>query len=201
MTPADITGLVLAGGQGSRMQGADKGLVEWRGQALARHALDRLRPQVGAVAISANRNVDVYAGWKVPVWPDADLRFAGPLAGLLAGLSHCETDWLVTVPCDSPLFPPDLVRQLAKSAAQRNTLLAMAATTRQDGIEPQPVFLLAHRSLRDSLAAAIARDERRVRRWAQGHGCTMVVFDDAAAFANANTAEELNALPNPSAAR
>jgi molybdopterin-guanine dinucleotide biosynthesis protein A len=197
MTPSQITGLVLAGGQGSRMQGADKGLVEWQGQALALHALQRLRPQVGPLAISANRNLDVYASWNLPVWPDEDLRFTGPLAGLLAGLCRCETEWLATVPCDSPMFPPDLVSRLADSAARQKTLIAMAATRRHDGIDPQPVFLLVHHSLRDTLASAIAQDERRVRRWAQAQGCSMVVFDDAAAFANANTLEELAALPGP----
>lgn len=194
MSPADITGLVLAGGQGSRMGGTDKGLVEWRGLPLARHALDRLRPQVGCVAINANRNTATYAAWQVPVWPDADNRFPGPLAGLLAGLTHCGTDWLATVACDSPRFPGDLVARLAQAATETDRPIAMAATPRPGGFDPQPVFMLLHRSRRDALAEALARGERRVRRWAEAENCAMVVFDDVAAFANANTPEDLAAL-------
>jgi len=194
MTPADITGLVLAGGQGSRMLGADKGLVEWQGVPLAQHAMRRLKPQVGAVAINANRNAAVYAAWQVPVWPDADDRFPGPLAGLLAGLTHCATDWLVTVPCDSPLFPTDLVARLMQVVQETNRPIAMAATARPGGSDPQPVFMLVHRCLLDPLVQALAQDERRVRRWAESCGCVMAVFDDVSAFANANTHEDLAAL-------
>ena len=190
----DITGMVLAGGRGSRMQGADKGLVEWQGRPLALHALERLQPQVGSLAINANRNLPTYQAWQVPVWPDADDRYPGPLAGLLAGLTHCTTDWLVTVPCDSPLFPADLVARLCIAASDAGAPIAMAATEALEGTEAQPVFLLAHRSLREPLAQAIERDERRVRRWAQGQGCAMAVFTDTAAFGNANTAEDLAAL-------
>ena len=191
----DITGLVLAGGKGSRMLGADKGLVEWQGRPLARHALERLGPQTGSVAVNANRNLHIYQGWQVPVWPDADDRYPGPLAGLLAGLAQCTTDWLVTVPCDSPLFPLDLVERLCAAAAGAGASLAMAATQGHRGIEAQPVFLLAHRSLHDPLAQALAQDERRVRRWAESQGCAMAVFTDTGAFANANTADDLAELP------
>ena len=190
----DITGMVLAGGRGSRMSGADKGLVEWHGRPLALHALEQLRPQVGSLAINANRNLTTYRSWQVPVWPDADDRYPGPLAGLLAGLSHCTTEWLVTVPCDSPLFPADLVARLCVAASDAGASIAMAATRCLEGMEPQPVFLLAHRSLREPLAQAVRQDERRVRRWAEGQGCVMAVFADAAAFGNANTAEDLAAL-------
>ncbi|WP_229722629.1 molybdenum cofactor guanylyltransferase MobA [Xylophilus rhododendri] len=190
-SPSDITGLVLAGGRGSRMQGADKGLVEWRGEALAARALRRLRPQVGQIAINANRHHPIYAGWQVPVWPDADESFAGPLAGMLAGLTHCGTDWLATVPCDSPLFPDDLVARLAASARDASASLAMATAAGQ----AQPVFLLLHKSLRGALAQALAEGEHRVRRWAASQGAAMADFEDASAFANANTAQELAALP------
>src|SRR3954467_2445754 len=108
MDRAHITGLVLAGGRGSRMGGVDKGLQLHLGEPLARHALDRIAPQVGPRMISANRNLDAYRAMGVPVWPDAVSDYAGPLAGLLAGLQHADTPWLVTVPCDSPDFPDDL---------------------------------------------------------------------------------------------
>jgi molybdopterin-guanine dinucleotide biosynthesis protein A len=173
------------------MGGADKGLVEWRGEPLAAHALRRLGPQVAAVAVNANRNFETYAGLGAPVWPDADVSFPGPLAGLLSGLTHCATDWLVTVPCDSPLFPVDLVMRLAAAAAQAASPIAMAVSA--EG-EAQPVFLLVHTRLRHDLAAALAGGERRVRRWAGSHGAAMAIFDTPGAFANANTAHELAGL-------
>ena len=110
-----ITGLVLAGGRGSRMGGVDKGLQSYHGVPLALHALLRLAPQVGSAMINANRNLAAYESFGVPVWPDALPDFAGPLAGFLAGLEHCETPYLVTLPCDSPLFPEDLVARLAQA--------------------------------------------------------------------------------------
>ena len=104
-----VTGLILAGGRGSRMGGVDKGLQNFRGLPLAMHAMLRLAPQVGEVMINANRNLGAYESFGAPVWPDALPDFAGPLAGFLAGLERCETPYMVTVPCDTPLFPSDLV--------------------------------------------------------------------------------------------
>ncbi|GAO22237.1 molybdopterin-guanine dinucleotide biosynthesis protein A [Alicycliphilus sp. B1] len=101
----DITGLILAGGRGSRMGGVDKGLQNFRGMPLALHALMRLSPQVGSVMINANRNLSAYESFGMPVWPDGLADYAGPLAGFLCGLERCETPWLLTVPCDTPLFP------------------------------------------------------------------------------------------------
>ena len=115
IAPEDITGLVLAGGRGSRMGGVDKGLQNHHGVPLALHALLRLAPQVGLTMINANRNLAAYESMGVPVWPDALADFAGPLAGFLAGLEHCDTPYLVTVPCDSPRFPEDLVARLASA--------------------------------------------------------------------------------------
>src|SRR5580658_1275779 len=106
---ADITGLVLAGGRGSRMGGIDKGLQAHHGVPLAQHALRRLAPQVATTMLSANRNLETYAAMGVPVWSDETADFSGPLAGMLAGLNHCGTEYLATVPCDAPDFPLDLV--------------------------------------------------------------------------------------------
>src|SRR5450432_4054443 len=99
-----ITGLVLAGGRGSRMGGVDKGLQNFRGMPLAMHALLRLQAQVGETLLNANRNIAAYESMGVPVWPDAVPDYPGPLAGFLAGLERCETPYLAIVPCDSPLF-------------------------------------------------------------------------------------------------
>ena len=203
MIPAEhITGLVLAGGRGSRMGGVDKGLQNHLGIPLALHAMQRLSPQVGAVMISANRHLDAYASFGVPVWPDAMADHPGPLAGFLAGLEHCTTPYLVTVPCDTPNFPTDLVARLAAGLISQDAQIAIAATREAEGVQLQPVFCLMASGLKDSLTEFIASGQRKVERWTALHRCATVVFDDAAAFANANTSEELQGLqtatPNPS---
>ncbi len=120
----DITGLILAGGRGSRMGGVDKGLQNFRGLPLALHTLMRLQPQVGDVMINANRNLAAYESFGVPVWPDGLADYAGPLAGFLTGLERCEAPWLLTVPCDTPLFPPDLAARLAQAAMREGADIA-----------------------------------------------------------------------------
>ncbi len=191
---AQITGLVLAGGRGSRMGGVDKGLQNHRGLPLALHALLRLQPQVGAVMINANRNLGAYESMGVPVWPDAVADYPGPLAGFLAGLEHCETPYLVTVPCDTPDFPTDLVERLARALVEADAEIAMAATTQDGALQPQPVFCLLRSGLLDSLVAFIHGGQRKIDRWTAQHRCVAVPFDDAAAFFNANTPDELRSL-------
>lgn len=195
--PEDITGLVLAGGRGSRMGGVDKGLQNHHGIPLALHALLRLQPQVGHTMINANRNLAAYESMGVPVWPDPLADFPGPLAGLLAGLEHCETPYLVTVPCDTPNFPPDLVARLAQALADNDADIAMAAT-REDGVvQRQPVFCLLRADLLDSLVAFLHGGLRKVDRWTGQHRCVEVLFDDEAAFFNANTVADLQQLQAP----
>ena len=192
--PGDITGLVLAGGRGSRMGGIDKGLQLFRGVPLAQHALRRLGAQTGTAAINANRNIDRYEAMGAPVWPDALPDHPGPLAGFLAGLVHCATPCLLTVPCDSPLFPTDLAARLAQALDAEQAEIAMAATL-EDGVEQvQPVFCLLRRELRASLQAFIEGGQRKIDRWTAMHRCVVVRFDDAKAFANANTLAELEQL-------
>lgn len=191
---ADITGWVLAGGRGSRMGGTDKGLQLLGGVPLVQHAVQRLSPQVGRMAINANRHADVYASFGVPVHPDSLADFPGPLGGFLAGLEHCTTPYLMTVPCDTPNFPVDLVARLAAELIARDVPLAMAATRSADGIQPQPVFCLMGRHLRQSLLDFTSTGGRKPQVWAELNGCAWVVFDDEAAFFNANTHAELQAL-------
>lgn len=199
---AATTGLVLAGGRGTRMGGVDKGLQDFHGQPLALHALRRLQPQVDMCMVNANRHLDSYAAFGVPVWPDADAAFAGPLAGMLAGLRHCSTPYLATVPCDAPHFPPDLVAQLHAALAARQADIAMATSpdTSPDtsstpgSYRPQPVFCLLHTRLQHSLAAFLAAGGRKVGQWAAQHRCVQVPFADAAAFTNVNTQEALAAV-------
>ena len=190
-----ITGLVLAGGRGSRMGGIDKGLQPLGGRPLVQWALERLREQVGPVAINANRHLEQYAAFGVPVWPDAASDYPGPLAGMLAGLTQSTTDWLLTVPCDTPLFPHDLAARLLAEAERSKVRVAMPITEEEPGRPlPQPVFCLLHRSLRAALEAALAAGERKIDRFTRAQGQVQVPFDDAAAFFNANTPEELEQL-------
>ena len=163
-TPQEITGLVLAGGRGTRMDGADKGLEPWHGKPLALHALERLRPQVDRVAINANRNLPAYAVWGVPIWSDADADYAGPLAGMLAGLTHCQTAWLLTVPCDAPFFPANLASRLVEAATQARASIAFARAPDETGVlRPQPVFCLLHQSTAPSLREYLRNGGRKIR--------------------------------------
>ncbi len=190
----DITGLILCGGRGTRMGGVDKGLQNHHGMPLALHALMRLQPQVGQVLINANRNLSAYESMGVPVWPDPIADYPGPLAGWLAGLEHCETPYLLTVPCDSPNFPLDLAARLAAALVEADADIAMAATTEDGRQQVQPVFCLLKSGLLESLVAALNAGERKIDRWTAQHRCATVQFDDAAAFANANTLDELQRL-------
>jgi molybdopterin-guanine dinucleotide biosynthesis protein A len=195
----DITGLILAGGRGSRMGGVDKGLQTHHGIALALHAMLRLGPQVGQVMINANRNLGAYESFGVPVWPDPVGEFAGPLAGFLAGLEHCETPLLLTVPCDTPNFPEDLAARLVTALAAENADLAYA-TTLEDGREqPHPVFCLMTSALSESLVAFLHGGGRKIDTWFAQHRAVGVRFADASAFFNANTSAELAQLQPPHA--
>ena len=195
----DVTGLILAGGRGSRMGGVDKGLQNFRGMPLALQTLMRLQPQVDEVLVNANRNLAAYESLGVPVWPDALPDFAGPLAGFLTGLEHCETTWLATVPCDTPLFPLDLVERLAHAAAQADAEIAMASAPEEDGqLRTQPVFCLLRRDLLESLVRFTHGGGRKIDAWTAQHRCVAVPFDrpgdDPRAFFNANTLAELREL-------
>ncbi len=201
--PRDITALVLAGGRGTRMGGVDKGLQPFGGLPLALHAARRVQPQVGQVMLNANRHLSEYAAWGLPVCPDADGSFAGPLAGFAAGLAHCTTDWLLTVPCDTPLFPTDLAARLAQAAQQADAPIAMAAAPHLEGgsaprLRTHAVFCLVSVALHGDLEQFLAAGGRRVQQWSARHRCAIAAFDgphdDPQAFANANTPEELEML-------
>ena len=198
MIAADqITGVILAGGRGSRMGGVDKGLENHQGTALALHALLRLGPQVGHLMINANRNLGAYESFGVPVWPDAVGDFAGPLAGFLAGLERCETPLLLTVPCDTPNFPDDLAARLAAALEADDAELAYAVTLEDGREQPHPVFCLMKSVLSESLVAFLHGGERKIDRWFAQHRAIGVRFDDASAFFNANTPAELAQLQQP----
>ncbi|HNV89759.1 molybdenum cofactor guanylyltransferase MobA [Thauera sp.] len=188
--PADrrITGILLAGGQGSRMGGVDKGLVELAGRPMAAHALERLAPQVDALLINANQNLPAWQAFGHPVFGDDIGGFAGPLAGLHAGLLRAQHPFVVTAPCDSPFLPADLVERLAAALHAADAQLAVAKTFGQ----PHPVFCLCRRNLADHLGAFLAAGGRKIDRWYGSLKVVEVAFDDEeAAFRNVNTRDEL----------
>jgi len=188
---SDITGIVLAGGQGRRMGGVDKGLVELHGRPLVAHVLERLAPQVGSLLINANQNVARYAAFGYPVVSDAVGGFAGPLAGLHAGMTEATTSaYVVTVPCDSPFLPVDLVVRLGTALLEHSAELAVARTFEQ----PHPVFALARRGVLPHLTAFLAEGGRKIDAWYATLAVVEVRFDDVAdAFRNINTRAELDA--------
>lgn len=190
-----ITGLVLAGGLGRRMGGVDKGLQLLRGEPMVAHVLKRLTPQVDAILINANQNGEAYASIGAPyearVTPDLIGGFAGPLAGLQAGLVAATTPLLVTVPCDSPFLPSDLVERLRAALEANRALIAVAKT----GVQPHPVFALVDVSVRDHLKSFLDGGGRKIDAWYSALSVVEVAFDDeAASFENINTREELRAF-------
>ncbi|MFY3133290.1 molybdenum cofactor guanylyltransferase MobA [Achromobacter ruhlandii] len=188
-----VAGLILAGGQGSRMRGSDKGLVLLRGEPLVAHVARRLAPQVGPLLLSANRNVDSYARYGRVVADDTDELGAwqGPLAGLAAGLAAAAScEWLVVTPCDTPFLPADLAQRLIAAAQAAGAPLAYAVA----GGQRHPACMALRASLLPALRDYLAAGERKVGLWQSRVGGVGAPFDDApGAFMNLNTPEELAA--------
>jgi molybdopterin-guanine dinucleotide biosynthesis protein A len=203
--PQDISAVLLAGGRGSRMGGVDKGLQSFRGKPLALHNLERLRGtgSVGPVMLNANRNLEQYGAFGAPVWPDGLADYAGPLAGFLVGLAHCQTPYLLTLPCDTPLFPLDLVPRLSAALLAQDAQIAMAAAPERDEdgqtrLRKQPVFCLLRTHLLPGLVEFTQAGGRKIDAWAAQQRLVLTPFDqpgdDPLAFFNANTLDELQAL-------
>ncbi len=194
MTATQFTGIVLAGGRGSRLSGADKGLMDLQGRPLIAHVLERLRPQVSTLLISANRNLDQYAQFAIPVVhdepPSGCEPFTGPLAGVLAGMSRATTPFVAVVPCDAPRLSVDLIAQLdAARQAQR-----ASACYAHDGSRAQFVFAVLASNLRGSLHDYLARGERSVEGWYSQIGAVRADCSHlAASFANLNTPADFDA--------
>jgi molybdopterin-guanine dinucleotide biosynthesis protein A len=194
-----ITGVVLAGGRGARMGGLDKGLQLFDGEPLALFTLRRLQQQVGPSMLNANRNEEQYQAFGVPVYADSLPDYAGPLAGFITALQHCDTPYLVTVPCDTPLFPSDLVPRMARALVDGNADIAVASAPESDthgnlAVRAQPVFCLMARHLLPSLTRFVAAGGRKIDAWTAHHKTVLVPFEDAGAFTNANTLAQLQAL-------
>ena len=184
-----ITGILLAGGQGRRMGGVDKGLQLLRGKPMAQHVIERFAPQVDELLINANQNIEQYQSLGYRVIPDAIGGFVGPLAGLHRGLSEAAHPLVVTAPCDSPFLPLDLVAKLHAALDQQNAELAVART----GDQPHPVFCLCRKSVLPSLTAFLESGGRKIDWWYAQLKVADVDFVDEAAFRNINTREELSA--------
>jgi molybdopterin-guanine dinucleotide biosynthesis protein A len=192
ITQQEITGLILAGGRGMRMGGVDKGLQTLQGKPMIAHVIQRLQPQVDRIMINANQNLDRYREFNFPVCADEKNDYAGPLAGMQAGLIHCETAYMLTAPCDTPMLPTDLVTQLATALEKSKADIAVANPKQHDRIYRQPVFWLRKKTVLTDLTTALERGVRKVDLWFAEKNIVDVVFDDETTFANINTLEELN---------
>lgn len=181
-----LAGVILAGGEGRRMGGRDKGLVDYRGRPLVEWVIDAVAPQVDELVVSANRNLEAYGAYGRRVLPDTLPGYAGPLAGVLAALDAVMADWLLVVPCDTPHLPADLAVRLMVAACVEQVPLAVAA----DAERVHHTCFVVHTDQRDGLAAFLARGERAVKRWQAGLASVTVRFD-AAGFANLNRPQDL----------
>lgn len=193
ITPGAVTGVVMAGGRATRMGGVDKGLVLFEGLPLAEHAARRLAPQCGALLVSANRNESAYRALGLTPVKDRIAGFEGPLAGWEAACAAAATEYLISVPCDSPCVPEDLVAKLLTALSEHPE--AKAAAPMVNG-KKEPVFALFERSLMSELRKALDSGEHRVGMWLMSVGCVWVPFTDPAPFANFNTLEELKSAEN-----
>ena len=184
---SNITAVILAGGRGRRLGGQDKGLVELDGKPLIEHILDAIASQVDRITINANRNQQSYADYGYPVINDNMADYQGPLAGFAAALSACNTDYIVTLPCDGPYVPENLVERLCNALIENNADLAVA----HDGQRMQPVYALIPRSLLGSLQAFLDAGDRKIDLWYARHSTAQADFSDITeTFFNINTAED-----------
>ncbi len=179
-----LTGLILAGGQGSRMGGRDKGLVDYRGRPLIDYVIACVAPQVDELLISANRNLSEYAQRGYQIITDTLPDFQGPLAGVLAGLHASKHEWVLTVPCDMPHLPDDLAIRLLAANKDRTIVVAT------DGLRIHPAVMLIHTSLSGKLAAYLQSGKRSVHGFQEMEGFASVSFD-AAEMQNINSPDEL----------
>lgn len=194
MNNKQISGVILAGGRGTRMGTLDKGLQLFHGVPMVLQVVQRLAPQLGTLMINANQNLDTYRAFGLPVWPDLMPDYAGPLAGLQAGLRHCDTEYLQCAPCDSPFLPDDLVVKLFAGLQEAQADLALAVTVHAGKSQRHPVFSLMKSSLLPQLTDFLQAGGRKMDAWLATLVTIEVLFDDDAAFSNINTLDELTNL-------
>ncbi|MFM8246313.1 MAG: molybdenum cofactor guanylyltransferase MobA [Burkholderiaceae bacterium] len=194
ISPSQITAVILAGGMARRMGGVDKGLQLINGRPMVQHVLQRLQPQVGKVLINANRHLDEYQRLGLPLCADVVSDYAGPLAGIHAALMQTSTPYLLSVPCDSPLIPLDLVSRLSSALADHQADAAVVVTGDGNQRQRHPVFLLLKTELQHSLEQYLESGQRKVDDWLFSLNCVDVSFDDEGAFMNLNTPEDIRVI-------
>jgi molybdopterin-guanine dinucleotide biosynthesis protein A len=191
----DITGLILAGGRGMRMGQKNKGLQSLNAEPMIMHVLRRISPQVGSTIINANQDIPEYKKFNTPVFSDVFTGYAGPLAGIHCGLKNCKTNYLVSVPCDSPFLPLDLVGRLSTALAENDAQIAVVNTVIKDGDgdshSQQPVFSLLRSDLVNHLEDFLQTGGRKVSAWYKSLRVIEVTFEDLESFRNINTLAEL----------
>jgi molybdopterin-guanine dinucleotide biosynthesis protein A len=187
----EITALILCGGQAQRMGGQDKGLILLQYKALVAWTIDRCKDQVGSILLNANRNIDKYQTFNWPVISDITLDYPGPLAGFQVGLTHSKTPYLLIMPCDTPLFPSNLVERLSLAMAQSQADCCYVVTIENDKEQAHPVFCLLKKTTLESLNLFLQTGQRKIDRWFASLTHQKVLFDDPQAFLNINTPEEL----------
>lgn len=177
--------IILAGGEGKRVDGVDKGLLEYKGRPLIEHVINAVTPQVDDIVISANRNAEQYKLYSPKVISDQSEQYLGPLAGISAALGHCRHEWILIVACDTPFLPSDIIDQFLSTQSDRH--LYIASTNGK----PQLVLLL-HRSLHDSLQHSLNEGKLRLMQWVKSHQPEIVTFEDETVFRNFNTPDDFN---------
>ncbi len=182
LKPDSVSGIILAGGEGRRLGGQDKGWLTLKGQPMIRRVLERLAPQVSGVMISANRNLERYRQLGYPVITDHD-AFQGPLGGIASCLHHLPTEYGLVVPVDAPWIPANLLQRLATGMPARLIL-------GHDDTRLQPLFGLYHRALAQSIDEFLARGDRKLTLWCQQQSPKIVTISDTEAFTNLNTADD-----------
>ncbi|MCP3849024.1 MAG: molybdenum cofactor guanylyltransferase MobA [Gammaproteobacteria bacterium] len=186
-----ISGLILAGGRSSRMDGSDKGLLKLLDKPMIEHVINRLKPQVEEIIISANRHLESYQKFGYLVLVDDYDDYRGPLAGISRGLSQTKSDYLLTVPCDGPLLPMDLGQRML-AAAQKEKVQAVLAF---DGHYRQPTYNLIHKDLLPAINQSLENNEHKLGKWLMDNGAISLDFSDQkSAFVNVNTPDDLNLL-------
>lgn len=183
----EISAIVLAGGQGRRMGGQDKGLIELAGRPLIELTLERIAPQADEVLISANRHLERYARFGHRVVADGQAEYLGPMAGIYAAGQAAQGEWLLVAPCDAPFLPTDLARRLLAEVQRTGARLVRAA----DAGQTHYTTLLMHRSLLPDLGQHLSTGKLKLQAWQNEHDSATLVFTDAHAFVNINTPDDL----------
>ena len=185
LEPTVITGVIVAGGQGSRVGFQQKALLPYQGEPILKPILALLGSQVNNVWVNANDEMERYQAFSEQLFSDEYQGFLGPLAGMHAAWQYIQTDWAVFVPCDNPNLPNDFVSRLQKAYQQQPNPIVVV----HDGERLQPLYIMMHRSMQESLSQAIAKGHLSVNRWVKENDFTEASFADCCpkAFQNMNT--------------